>query len=152
MSTRWRCSTASDCVSTSLHSDRTDSNPWSDVFATKRVRRSFWPERDPAGRGPPLTSPACGSGSEGDPRGLRVGAGEVPQSARATFALLSEAHFFRQLGTRFRIVRRHHRVIWRKPPFFAIMLRRHVVLRTQMPFERLEFFAVLKADDVVWRD
>src|SRR5215470_6799431 len=152
MSTRWSCSIASDCASTSPRSDRMDSNPWSDVSATKRARRSFWPERDPAGRWPLLLD-------RGHLARSSSRAGETPavpeqrsQSARATFALLSEAHFFGKLGARFRIVRRHHRVIRWKPPLFAIMLRRHVVLRTQVPFERLEFFTVLKADDVVWRN
>src|SRR3569832_2715394 len=48
-----------------------------------------------------------------------------------------------------RIVWRHHRIVCRQAPFVAIFLGRHIVVRAQVPLERLELLAVLEADDVV---
>jgi hypothetical protein len=86
---------------------------------------------------------------------IGCGNGRIGTSTGKLFppaALLAEPHVLGKLGTRRGIVRRHHRIVRRQPPFFAILLRRHVVLRAQMTLERFEFLAVLQADDVIGRD
>src|SRR6266516_4791064 len=55
----------------------------------------------------------------------------------------SAAHIVRELRTRYRIVRRDHRIVGRKTPFVAVLFGRHVVSRSQMPLQRLEALAVL---------
>src|SRR5437868_8374990 len=66
-----------------------------------------------------------------------------------TRPLLAEPHFFCELRTRHRIIRRHHWVIRRQAPFVAVLLRSHIVLRAQMPLQRFEAFAVLQTDQII---
>src|SRR5262249_57685470 len=65
--------------------------------------------------------------------------------------LLAEPHLLGEVRTSRRIVRRHHRIVGRQSPFLAVLLRRHVVLRAQMPLERFELLSILEADDVFRR-
>ena len=50
-------------------------------------------------------------------------------------ALLAQPHLLGQLRAGGRVIRRDHRVIGAQTPFLAVLLRRHVVLRAQMPLE-----------------
>src|SRR5712691_13064317 len=70
----------------------------------------------------------------------------------APTALLAQSHLLGEVGAGSRVVRRHHRVIRRQPPFLAVLLRRHVVLGAQVALERLEFLSVLETNDMVGRD
>ena len=70
----------------------------------------------------------------------------------AAAALLAEAHLLGQLRARGRVAGRDHRIVGAERPFFPILLGRHVVLRAQMPLERLEFLAVFQTDNVFRRD
>src|SRR5262249_685027 len=45
----------------------------------------------------------------------------------------------------------HHRVIVRQIPLFAVLLRRKIVVRAQMPLQRLELLSILQTHDVVRR-
>src|SRR5579863_535479 len=99
---RLRCSSGSDCASTSPRSARTASAPWWNASARMRI-----------------------------PRWLR------PLSLLAPFALLAQPHLLGELRAGGGVVGRHHRVIERKPPLLAILLRRHLVLGAQMALERL---------------
>ena len=56
--------------------------------------------------------------------------------------LQTQAHGFREFRTSFRIVRSHHRVIWREVPKCAVFLRGHVVARAQVALQRFVFFSV----------
>src|SRR3978361_1961650 len=66
-----------------------------------------------------------------------------------TVTLLTQTHFLCEPGARGGIVRRDHRVFRRQAPFFAVLLRRHIVLRPQMTLQRLEFLAVYETDQEV---
>src|SRR5262249_48186150 len=57
--------------------------------------------------------------------------------------LLAEAHLLGKLRAGGRIIGRHHGIIRRKTPFVAVLLGRHVVLRAQVPLQRLELLSVL---------
>src|SRR5208283_5753400 len=67
-----------------------------------------------------------------------------PSLGGAAAALLTEAHLLRQIGARFGVIGRDHRVIGGKTPFFAVFLRRKSVLRPEMALQRLELLAVLE--------
>ena len=66
--------------------------------------------------------------------------------------LLPKPHLLGKLRARHRIVRRHHRIVGRQAPFVAVLFRGHVVLRAQMPLQRLEAFAVLQTHQIVGVD
>src|SRR5664280_1699940 len=70
----------------------------------------------------------------------------------AAAALLAKPHLLGQLRARGRVTGRDHRIVGAERPFFPVLLGRHVVLRAQMPLERLEFLAVFQADNVFRRD
>jgi len=65
--------------------------------------------------------------------------------------LAPEAYRTCQLGTRLRVVRRHHRVIERKAPFGPVAFGGHAA-NGEVPPERLVGLAVLEADDEIRRD
>src|SRR3712207_3223784 len=79
--------------------------------------------------------------------------GGAGSAARGTAlpALLAEAHLLGEFRARLRVVRGDHRIVDRKAPFLAILLRGHVVLGPEVALERLELLPVLEADDVIWR-
>src|SRR5260370_39729874 len=52
--------------------------------------------------------------------------------------LLAKSHLLGELRAGGGVVRRHHRVVGRQAPFFAVLLRCDVVLRAQVALERLE--------------
>src|SRR5262249_29830740 len=66
--------------------------------------------------------------------------------------LLAEAHLFGEARASGRIIRGHHRIIWRQAPLLSILLRCQVVTRPQMTLKRLEFFPVFEADEMLRRD
>src|SRR4029077_16028941 len=57
-----------------------------------------------------------------------------------------------ELRARGRIVGRHHRVVGRQGPLRAILVRRHAVLRAQVPLERFELLPVFQTNEVFRRD
>src|ERR1700692_1733570 len=67
-------------------------------------------------------------------------------------ALLAEPHLLGESRSRRSVVWRHHRIVCRKTPLFAVLLGRQVIVGAQMPFERLELLPVLKANNVVRED
>src|SRR5262249_28914053 len=73
----------------------------------------------------------------------------LPARLSAPPPLLAEAHLFGKARAGRRIIRSHHRIIWRQAPLFSILLRCQVILRPQMTLERLEFFSVFKADEML---
>src|SRR5208337_3119722 len=86
------------------------------------------------------------------------GAGFLAPALLATTGLLvslpmlAEPHLLGEARACDGVVRRHHGIIAAKTPLFAILLWCEVVMGAQMSLERLEFLAVLKADDVVRSD
>src|SRR4029077_11569992 len=86
--------------------------------------------------------PAPPAASAGAPRTL----------FRTPPALLPQSHLFGELRSGRRVVWRHHGVVGPQTPFFAILLGRHVVLRTQMALEGLELLPVLQTNDKFGRD
>src|SRR4051812_6409176 len=67
-------------------------------------------------------------------------------------SLLPEADLHGEPRARRRIIGRYHGIVARQAPFLAILLGRQIVARAQVALERLEFLAVLEADDVVGGD
>src|SRR3954467_3031700 len=82
------------------------------------------------------------------PRGSREGRGRL----LAAPPLLAEPHLLRKMRARGRVVRGNHGIVRRQSPFFAVLLRRHIVLRAQVTLEGLEFLSVLETDDVIRRN
>lgn len=80
-------------------------------------------------------------------RGLPTG----PFHRRRFLGLTTEAHRLRQCRACGGVVRGHHRIVRRKPPFGAVFVRRQAVVGGQMPLQRLKLLPVLQADDVMWR-
>src|ERR1700712_4782464 len=69
-----------------------------------------------------------------------------PPDARRLFPappLLTQPHLLGELRTRYRVIRRHHRVVGGQAPFVAVLFGRHVVLGAQMALQRLEALAIL---------
>ena len=64
--------------------------------------------------------------------------------------LPAEAGLLRKARTVAGVVRRHHGVVGRQPPFFPVLPRGHPVPSLQVPLEQLQLLSVLQADDVVW--
>src|SRR3954471_16456958 len=94
------------------------------------------------------------------PRKRPKGSREAAQGTRACRRsrllapppLLAEPHLFRKMRARGRVVRGNRGIVRRQPPFFAVLLRRHIVLRAQVTLEGLEFLSVLETDDVIRRN
>ena len=69
-----------------------------------------------------------------------------------TVPLPAETHLLGEVGALGGVIRRHRRVVRRQAPLLAVLLRRHFILRAQMPLQQFEFLPVLQADDVFRRD
>ena len=76
----------------------------------------------------------------------------APTLARAALsAQLSKTDRFGQCRPRRGVIWRDHRIVGGKLPFRAILIRRQA-MGPQVPFQRLELFAVLQADQIFRRD
>src|SRR5215471_11623961 len=160
-------STVSVCAKTLRRSVRTVCDPWSSASALKRRRLWLRSHSQPFSTLKAALSAshvlncasavrACATHSRS---GGPAGPGRVAESTTfriwlfcASPTLLPETHLLRQLRTRSGIIWCDHRIVGAQAPFFPILFRRHVVLRTQVTLERLEFLSVLQTDDVFGRD
>src|SRR5258708_24657661 len=64
----------------------------------------------------------------------------------------AETDLFGQPRTLGRVVGRHHGIVGRQLPAFAIFLGRHVEGRLEMPLQHLELLAVFETDDEIGRN
>src|SRR4051812_939026 len=65
---------------------------------------------------------------------------------------LAKTHALRKVGAGRRVVWRYHGIVVREAPLLTILFGRQIVVRAQVPLQRLELLPVLETDNVLGRD